>query len=189
MDAEAKRQLLDLARRTVLTASRGEPTPCAEGVAGADEPYSGVFVTLRRGGQLRGCIGTFNPVGTLPESVVEYAVHSALHDTRFRPVTADEVPDLNVEISVLSPLTPTNDPARLQVGTHGIYLKTKGPGVPRTACFLPQVATEQGWDAEHFLSALCAHKCRPPLDPDAWRDPNQVEISLFTAEVFSDREG
>jgi uncharacterized protein len=189
VDSESKRQLLDLARRTVQAVARGDPLPSSEGVAGSDEPYSGVFVTLRKGGQLRGCIGTFSPAGTLPNAVVEYAVHSALHDTRFPPVAPAEVTDLNLEISVLSPLTPTDDPGSLEVGRHGVYLRTKGEAVPRTACFLPQVATEQRWDAEQFLSALCAHKCCPPLDADAWQDPTRVEISLFTAEVFSEADG
>ncbi len=188
MDTETKRELLDLARRSVRAAARGEPPPSAEGAAGAGEAFFGVFVTLRRGRQLRGCIGTFRPSGTLPEAVAEYARNSALNDTRFMPVQAGEVEELTTEISVLSPLVRTDEPASLKVGTHGVYLKAKTTQGETTACFLPQVAVEQGWDAEQFLSALCTHKCRPPLAPDAWRDPSQTEIHLFTAEVFSESE-
>lgn len=186
MDSETRRQLLDLARRAVLAAARGEPPPSVAGVAGADEKFFGVFVTLHKGRQLRGCIGTFQPNGTLPEVVVEYAQHSAIHDSRFSPVRPGEVQDLTIEISVLSPLERTFDPASLEVGKHGIYLKATVDGYRTTACYLPQVAVEQRWNAEEFLSSLCAHKCHPPLSPDAWRDPNKTEIYLFTAEVFSE---
>jgi AmmeMemoRadiSam system protein A len=188
MDGETKRELLDLARQAVLAASQGRPAPATESVAGADERFFGVFVTLRRGRHLRGCIGTFNPTGTLPEMVAQYAAYSAIHDTRFSPVNPSEVPHLNVEISVLSPLERTDDPASLEVGKHGIYLRSKIFGRETTACFLPQVATEQGWSAEQFLSVLCTHKCRPPLEPDAWRDPNKTEVYLFTAEIISESD-
>jgi AmmeMemoRadiSam system protein A len=186
MDTEIRRQLLDLARRCVLAAARDELPPSVAGVAGADEGFSGVFVTLHKGARLRGCIGTFRPNGTLPEAVAEYARHSAVHDTRFPPVTPSEVGQLTIEISVLSPLQRTLDPASLEVGKHGIYLRADVGGYETTACFLPQVATEQGWNAEEFLSALCAHKCQPALPPDAWRDPRKTEVYLFTAEVFSE---
>jgi len=187
MDDDTQHQLLALARRSVLAAARNEAPPSAEGCPGEDEEFFGVFVTLRRGKQLRGCIGTFQPTGPLPEVVVEYAGHSAVRDTRFAPVTPTEVDELDIEISVLSPLELAEDPASLEVGKHGVYVKAKA-GIPRTACFLPQVAAEQKWNAEQFLAALCAQKCRPPLAPDAWRDPDQAEIYLFTAEVFGETQ-
>jgi len=187
MDDETQRQLLALARRSVLAAAQSEAPPSAEGCPGGNEEFFGVFVTLRRDRQLRGCIGTFHPTGALPEVVVEYAACSAIRDTRFAPVTPAEVDELNIEISVLSPLALAEDPASLEVGKHGVYVKAKA-GLPRTACFLPQVAVEQKWNAEQFLAALCAQKCRPPLDPDAWRDPDQAEIYLFTAEVFGETQ-
>jgi AmmeMemoRadiSam system protein A len=186
VDSNTKRQLLELARRAVLAAAQGQPPPTCEDTPGAAEEFFGAFVTLRKGKHLRGCIGTFQPNNALPDTVAEYAQHSAVHDTRFPPVRPDEVPSLAIEISVLSPLVRTDDPASLQVGKHGIYLKANIHGIETSACFLPQVAVEQKWTAEQFLSALCAHKCRPPLDPDAWRDPSQAEIYLFTAEVFSE---
>ncbi|MBN1341365.1 MAG: AmmeMemoRadiSam system protein A [Phycisphaerae bacterium] len=188
LDTETRRQLLALARRSVESAAGKSAPPSCEGVAGVDAPFFGVFVTLRKRAQLRGCIGTFSPSGKLPETVAEYARHSAVHDTRFPPVLSSEVNDLTIEISVLSPLEKTDKPASLEVGRHGIYLKTKGLGAGATACFLPQVAVEQKWDAEQFLSALCVHKCRPPLPPDAWQDPSKTEIYLFTAEVFGEGE-
>ncbi len=190
MDDNTKRELLALARRAIESATTPMPAPETTAAAGREEPFSGVFVTLRKGpeGQLRGCIGTFQPSGTLPEAVVDYAKASALHDTRFTPIRPEEVDDLTIEISVLSPLEETDDPGSLEVGKHGVYLKAKGRGLPQTACFLPQVAVEQKWDAEQFLSALCSHKCRPPLPPDAWRDRDLTTVYLFTAEVFSERD-
>jgi AmmeMemoRadiSam system protein A len=188
MDKETRHHLLDLARRSVLAAAAGRPAPETDGVPGADEKFFGVFVTLHRHGRLRGCIGTFHPSGTLPEMVAHYALNSAMHDSRFPPVIPSEVGQLDIEISVLSPLERTDDPASLEVGRHGIYLKTKGTGCGTTACFLPQVAVEQRWNAEQFLSNLCTHKCYPPLPSDAWRDPARTEVYLFTAEVFGERD-
>ena len=93
-------------------------------------------------------------------------------------ITADELPDLDIEISVLSPMKKTDDPLSLRLGIDGIYI-TNG----RTSgCFLPQVATETGWNEEDFLSFCCAHKAG--LAPDAWKTDPDVEVYLFTAEIF-----
>jgi AmmeMemoRadiSam system protein A len=107
------------------------------------------------------------------------AIASATGDPRFfaDPITPRELKHLDVEISVLSPLQRTKDPLSLQLGVHGIYIKS---GVS-SGCFLPQVATETGWDKEEFLSYCCSHKAG--LAPDAWKDPD-TEVYLFTAEVF-----
>jgi AmmeMemoRadiSam system protein A len=115
----------------------------------------------------------------LIELIAEMAKASATSDTRFlaNPISASELDQLDIEISVLSPLQRTDDPLSLQLGTDGIYIK-KGYA---TGCFLPQVAIETGWDKEEFLSYCCAHKAG--LRPDAWRDPD-TEVYLFTAEIF-----
>ncbi len=107
------------------------------------------------------------------------ATASATSDPRFfgNPVTPAELEDLDIEISVLSPLKKTDDPLSLRLGIDGIYIKrgcTSG-------CFLPQVATETGWNKEQFLSYCCAHKAG--LSANAWKDP-ATEVYLFTAEVF-----
>ena len=107
---------------------------------------------------------------------------SSTRDPRFLadPITPDELDKLHIEISVLSPLERTDDPLSLELGTHGIYIKhgcTSG-------CFLPQVATETGWDAEQFLSYCCSHKAGLALD--AWKDP-KTEVYLFTADIFEAR--
>ena len=112
--------------------------------------------------------------------VAEMAKASATGDPRFfgNRITAAELPQLDIEISVLSPLKKTDDPLSLRLGIDGIYIKrgfTSG-------CFLPQVATETGWSKEEFLSYCCSHKAGLP--PDAWKDKN-TDVFLFTAEIFS----
>ncbi|MDD5064752.1 MAG: AmmeMemoRadiSam system protein A [Phycisphaerae bacterium] len=139
----------------------------------------GCFVTLKNGEQLRGCIGQFTSDRPLIELVVEMARASATGDPRFfsDPITADELEQLDVEISVLSPLQKTDDPLSLRLGVDGIYIKrgcTSG-------CFLPQVATETGWNKKQFLSYCCTHKAGLPAD--AWKEP-ETEVYLFTADVF-----
>lgn len=144
-----------------------------------DDQPRGAFVTLRTGRRLRGCIGAFHPCDPLPATVAELAV-SAAQDPRLTddPLRPDDLADLRITISVLSPLVRTTDPLSLRVGEHGIYLRIGG----RTGCFLPQVAPEAGWNAETLLSACCEMKL--DLDRDAWRD-EQAEVYLFTAEAFS----
>ncbi len=139
----------------------------------------GCFVTLKNREQLRGCIGQFTSDKPLIELVVEMAKASAASDPRFfdDPITADELEQLDVEISVLSPLQKTDDPLSLRLGIDGIYIKrgcTSG-------CFLPQVATETGWNKKQFLSYCCTHKAGLPAD--AWKDP-KTDVYLFSAEVF-----
>jgi len=179
MNESQKHALLKVARDTVETVVRHKPLPKVE----ADDPelaaHCGCFVTLKNRGQLRGCIGQFTSDRPLIELVVEMAKASATGDPRFfaDPITTDELEQLDVEISVLSPLQKTDDPLSLRLGVDGIYIKrgcTSG-------CFLPQVATETGWSKKEFLSYCCAHKAGLP--PDAWKDP-ETEVCLFTAEVF-----
>jgi len=149
----------------------------------SDDPelnaHCGCFVTLKNQGRLRGCIGQFTSEIPLIELVVEMAKASATSDPRFFAdrITADELDQLDVEISVLSPLKLTREPLSLRLGVDGIYIKKGGA----SGCFLPQVATETGWSKEEFLSYCCAHKAGLP--PDAWKEAD-TEVYLFTAEVF-----
>jgi uncharacterized protein len=141
--------------------------------------HCGCFVTLKNGDQLRGCLGNFTGDRPLIQMVIEMAKASATSDPRFldEPITPDELPHLDIEISVLSPLKRTADPLSLRLGIDGIYIK-KGY---HSGCFLPQVAEETGWTKEEFLSYCCSHKAG--LAADAWKDP-KTEVLLFTAEVF-----
>ncbi len=149
----------------------------------SDDPelnaHCGCFVTLKNQGRLRGCIGQFTSEMPLVELVVDMAKASATSDPRFLadPITADELEQLDIEISVLSPLKRTDEPLSLRLGVDGIYIKKGGA----SGCFLPQVATETSWSKEEFLSYCCAHKAGLPAD--AWKEAN-TEVYLFTAEVF-----
>lgn len=181
MQDEVKCRLLALARRAIEAEVGG--TGCPD--IGQDWPaleHAGAFVTLRNLKRLRGCIGTFKPCGTLPETIREMA-GQACHDPRFFncPITPDELPQLSIEVSVLSPLKRTNDPCSLEIGKHGIYIR-RGSQV---GCFLPQVATEMKWDVEMFLSHCCSHKAGLPAY--AWQD-RDTEVYLFTTESFGEAE-
>jgi len=182
MNKEQQSALLKIASDTVRAVIGKKPLPKFE----ADDPelnaQCGCFVTLKNGERLRGCIGQFVSDKPLVELVAEMAQVSATGDPRFfdDPITADELDELDVEISVLSLLKRTNDPLSLRLGVDGIYIK-KGWAA---GCFLPQVATETGWSKEEFLSYCCAHKAG--LSADAWKDP-QTEVYLFTAEVFGEK--
>jgi len=181
VDDALQRRLLSLARRAVEAEVLGLPPQPIE-PDWPPLPHAGAFVTLRTHQRLRGCIGTFQPTGTLPQTVQDMA-REACHDPRFAhcPITPAELPQLRIEISVLSPLERTLDPSALQIGKHGVYIR-RGH---RVGCFLPQVATEMGWDAETFLCECCAGKAGLP--PYAWRDP-ETEVYLFTSQCFSEQD-
>jgi AmmeMemoRadiSam system protein A len=179
MNDTQKQILLKIARDTVEAVIKGKPASVPQ----SDDPelnaHCGCFVTLKNHGRLRGCIGNFTSDNPLIELVAEMAKASATSDPRFFAdcISATELDQLDIEISVLSPLKKTNDPLSLQLGTDGIYIK-KGHA---SGCFLPQVATETGWSKEEFLSYCCSHKAG--LAPDAWKGP-ETEVYLFNAEIF-----
>jgi len=179
MNDKEKRTLLKVAHDTVEAVVSRKAVSAVE----SDDPElnapCGCFVTLKNQGRLRGCIGRFISEGPLIELVAEMAKSSATSDPRFfaDPIRPRELSQLDVEISVLSPLKRTDDPLSLRLGVDGIYVKRDR----LSGCFLPQVATETGWSKEDFLSYCCAHKAG--LAADAWKDP-ATEVYLFTAEVF-----
>jgi AmmeMemoRadiSam system protein A len=182
MDDKQKQILLRTAKQTVEAVVTGRKTAHAMSDDPALNAQCGCFVTLKSHNRLRGCIGQFVGERPLIELVAEMAKASATSDPRFfgDPITAGELEHIDVEISVLSPLKRTNDPLSLRLGVDGIYIR-RGHA---SGCFLPQVATETGWDTEEFLSYCCSHKAG--LSPDAWKDPD-TEVYLFTAEVFGGR--
>lgn len=139
----------------------------------------GCFVTLKNNGMLRGCLGQFTSDKPIIELIFETAQASATRDVRFydNPITPRELDDLDIEISLLSPLKKTDDPLSLRLGVDGIYIKRNN----NTGCFLPQVATEIGWNKQEFLSYCCSQKAG--LKPNAWKD-RQTEVYLFTADIF-----
>ena len=177
-----KSSLLSVARKVIEATIRREPLSSFS----SDDPVfnesRGCFVTIHNHGDLRGCIGHFTPPGSLLDTVVDMA-QAACHDSRFvnNPVTVPELSEIDIEISVLSPLEKTDDPMSLELGKHGIYIQKGYYG----GCFLPQVATETGWTKEEFLSYCCAHKAGLPAD--AWKSP-ETDVLLFTADVFGEKE-
>lgn len=136
---------------------------------------SGVFVTLEKHGDLRGCIGYVFPVKPLYLGVRDNAISAAVRDPRFPPVTETELPELDVEISIMTPLEET-DWHDIQVGRDGLYIEGHG----RAGLLLPQVATDQGWDETTFLTHVCY---KAGLPPDAYKDP-EVKLFRFQARVF-----
>lgn len=179
---EDRKELLNLARSAVEAEIRGHPPLHLVGDSAVLDEQRGCFVTLTNGGMLRGCIGVFTPDGPLREMILEMG-KAAARDPRFvtNPITPAELPDLTVEVSILSALEKTAAPEKLQVGTHGIYIVCGG----RSGCFLPEVATDQGWSAEEFLGYCCAQKAGLPAD--AWQYAD-CEVYLFTSEKFSEKD-
>ena len=182
ISTQDRQTLLTLARSSVTHAVTGDPPPQAPPPSEILTAQRGCFVTLTNAGRLRGCIGTFSPHGPLAAMIPQMAIHAS-RDPRFthNPITEHELPQIHVEVSVLSPLEPIDDPLSLTVGVHGIYI-TQGH---RGGCFLPEVATDQGWDAEQFLTQCCAGKAG--LAPTAWQDP-ATEVRVFTSEKFGEGE-
>ena len=138
----------------------------------------GVFVTINKNGELRGCIGLIVSTGKpLWKNVRDMAI-AATEDNRFAPVSVAELPDLTYEISVLSQPQEIKNWQEIKLGEHGVIVsRGRNKGV-----FLPQVAAETGWDLEEFLSQLCYQKAGLP--PDCYRNDPQVKLEIFSAQVF-----
>jgi len=182
MNEKCKRELLRIARQTLNAVIRGERAPEPEADAPELRAKVGAFVTLKKGGRLRGCVGVFTSEEPLAETVARMTEASATEDPRFilTPILPDEVDDVGIEISVLSELQKLDDPLDFELGVHGIYV-TSGR---QSGCFLPQVAIETGWSKEEFLSQCCAGKAG--LDRDAWRRAD-TEVCVFTAEIIKEQ--
>jgi len=138
----------------------------------------GVFVTLHAHGELRGCIGVPEPISPLFQAAQDCALSAARADPRFSPVTAVELPDVQIEISVLSPLEAVEEIDSIVIGVHGLLLNHLG----RRGLLLPQVPVEHGWDREKLLEQLC-RKARLPAT--AWKEG--ATIQRFSAFVFGEK--
>ena len=182
------RQLLEIARRSVVSYITGGVRYNAENDADfakmddALRQPCGAFVTLHRMGHLRGCIGLIEGVRPLWQAVEEMAVAAAVEDPRFKPVTPEETGELDIEISVLSPLTQIGSLREIEIGRHGLLIR-KGR---HAGLLLPQVATEHNWELEEFLRNTCY---KAGINPDAWKkhkkDP-EMTIYAFTAQIFKE---
>ena len=179
--AEQRRLLLQLARGTAVQAV-GRSADLAIDKPRIEGQFGGAFVTFWAGKRLRGCVGTFASTTDIAGTVQE-VTRASLQDARFQtdPITADNLDQMEIEISILSDLQPASDRASLVPGTHGIVVRRGS----QSGCFLPKVATERGWSAEEFLSNCCTMKAGLPAD--AWREPD-TEVLLFTADAFSESD-
>lgn len=173
--AEERALLLSLARDAIasaLTSRNISLEPRSSHMA----EIRGVFTTLYLRGQLRGCVGYALPITSLHRAVIETARGAAFDDPRFSPVSADELPDLKISLSILSPLKPIH-PDGIEIGRHGL-LVTMGQ---RRGLLLPQVPIEHGWDRIQFLEQTCR---KAGLAEDTWTKGATLEA--FTAEVFGE---
>ncbi len=167
------------ARQVIESAVRGTGTTLVPTPALDAPSFAGVFVTLKKSGRLRGCIGTLDDSLAPADAIRDAAEGAALRDARFSPVAADELRAISVEVSILANPRPMGSLDNLQLGTHGIIVQ-KGA---QRGIFLPQVAVEHHFDKPTFLSRCCSEKAGLP--PDAWRNPD-TEVLIFTADVYSE---
>jgi AmmeMemoRadiSam system protein A len=169
--------LIELARRAVVARVRRERPPEPE--PNLDIEASGVFVTIHHRGELRGCLGTLDPREPVAEAVVRLGGDVTHRDHRFDPVHVEELPDITLDISVLTMPTPIESPNDIVIGRDGLIVEQGS----RRGLLLPQVATEHGFDRETFLSHTCV---KAGLPGDAWQ--RGATVYRFEAEVFTEAE-
>lgn len=175
-----KKFLLQLARDVISTMVKNENYESPEFYSETLKKEFGVFVTLHKNGELRGCIGYVEGIRPLQTAVEDMALSAAFKDPRFPAVTAEELNAIEVEISILSPLQEIRDIKEIEVGTHGLLIeKDYFRGL-----LLPQVAVEHHWDKETFLKYTCS---KAGLPSDAWKDAS-TKIKIFSAEIFSESD-
>ena len=178
---DEKAYLKELVRLAIAgrLSGRGPTTPPEPPAGLADGvllQHLGAFVTLKRGGDLRGCIGNLIGTGPLYQIIWNMALAAAFEDPRFNPLTPPELDGLDIEISIMGPLAPCPDPQLIEIGRHGLIMRRGA----RQGLLLPQVPVEWGWDREQFLAQTCR---KAGLPATAWREPD-TEIIWFEAVVF-----
>jgi len=180
LNKEEKQKLLEIAKFSIVETVTGKrqffPSVTEERL----RENCGAFVTIKKNGQLRGCIGYIQAVKPLYETVKDVAKSAAVNDYRFNAVTQDELEKLELEISVMTPLKKIKDISEIEVGKHGLYMKRGF----ESGLLLPQVATEYKWDKETFLKETCR---KAGLPQDAWKDKS-TEVYIFSAEVFGEEQ-
>lgn len=175
---EEQNELLRIARAAISAYFKGSAPPEPITKSQRLNENRGAFVTLHdKSHCLRGCIGSFLADKPIYMTVREMAVQAAFHDPRFLPIEEEELRDIHIEISVLSPLREIKDVGEIEVGKHGIYI-TKGF---HCGTLLPQVAVECCWDRRTFLEHTCM---KAGLPPDGWK--KGARILTYSAQVFSE---
>jgi AmmeMemoRadiSam system protein A len=176
---ESEQQLLlQIARHAVRSHLSAELFTPPNIASGSLTESCGVFVSIHKNGELRGCIGNVQAPGPLYRTAADCAITAAIGDPRFVPVTQDELSEIDFEISVLSPLRRVTDIGEIEVGKHGLLISKRG----YRGLLLPQVATAYGWDRETFLRETCR---KAGLTADEWKDG--ATIHSFSAFVFGEK--
>lgn len=178
LSPDNKKTLLKLARESIVSAFEDKNPPYPEKISGALNEKLGAFVTLNINDRLRGCIGTFRADQPLFKIVAQMARQAAFSDPRFPPVEKNELKQIDIEISVLTPMKRIMDPMTVEVGRDGLYMIS---GI-RSGVLLPQVPVEYGWDKIKFLEQTCM---KAGLHPGAWKEES-TEIYTFQAEIFGE---
>jgi hypothetical protein len=174
-----KKALLQFARETIRRYLATQTVPLARGFPPRMDFPQGAFVTLKKNGELRGCIGHMAADLELGKTVGAMAILAAFDDPRFTPVQMKELDDIEIEISVLTPMKAIASPDEIVLGRDGVHL-TKGA---KSAVFLPQVATENNWDRTQMLENLCA---KGGLPAGCWKQG--ADLKIFQADVFRESE-
>ena len=171
--------LLEIARASIAAGLKGETYGPPEDVPERLRQERGAFVTLHKQGRLRGCIGQFQPDAGLVQTVARMAQAAAFHDGRFPPLKGEELAEVEIEISVLSPLRQIYSIDQIELGTHGIWVTRGG----HSGCYLPQVADQTGWSRQEFVENCCQNKANLPFDAYLQKD---TRLYVFTAQVFEE---
>lgn len=181
LNAVQKKRLLEIARESITDFVRDGKRKDFKELDPVLKADLGAFVTLHENGELRGCIGNMVGQGPLYKTVADMAIEAATEDPRFRKLSQSELGNIDIEISVLSPLEKVKSHEDIRIPGHGVLVR-KGFS---SGVYLPQVAAETGWNKEEFMTSLCGSKAG--IDPEAWKDPS-TEIYTFTAEIFGEKE-
>ncbi len=185
MNIEQGKKLIGLAKKTIRSELSKEDLDIEKNIKKDFDKKQGVFVTITIDKQLRGCIGIPYPTEKLWKNLISSAKSAAFKDPRFRPLTKEEFENIEIEVSVLtepkriSPINNKNLKEKIKIGKDGLIIK-KGLN---SGLLLPQVATEQRWDAKTFIEQTCT---KAGLDIDEWKDS---EIYTFQADIFSEKKG
>lgn len=177
---QEKEFLIQLARESIITFLTSGNRKKVKYFSENLKTPTGVFVTLHERENLRGCIGYVEGVKPLQDAVMDNAISAAFSDPRFMPVGTDEVEQLDIEISVLTPLEIVEDTSDIEIGRNGLLIKQNF----NQGLLLPQVATEQNWDLDTFLQHTCF---KAGLPADAWKEA-ETEIYKFSAIIFNEED-
>jgi AmmeMemoRadiSam system protein A len=181
LNVPQRKQLLTLARESIAAVFAGQrPELTADAFDDELRRRAGAFVTLTHNDELRGCIGSIEPVAPLYVAVSQSAISAAFRDPRFHPLRSEELPRIHVEISVMGPIKHVAEIEEIMVGRDGLIIRRGG----YAGLLLPQVATEYGWDREIFLQQTCY---KAGLPRNSWREAG-TSIEKFAAEVFGEKE-